>query len=249
MSLKSRLLTIASQRFPALSSRVLASAGYTLDLDAYAGSTSTWSARTAAREDRAWQRLIAAAKSGHPREDIAALQQSLVAAPAEGTVLEVGCGGGYNSEIVAMASPGLDYTGLDLSAPSIELCRAHYPDRRFIVGSAYALPFEDGAFDVVVDGVALLHIPEWRRALAEYARVAGSVVILHGLTLTERPTTPFLKYAYGQPTFEQALNRREVEEAGAAHGLRVADRLRNLDYDLAEVLGIPTVSETWVLTR
>jgi len=209
-----------------------------------------WSERTARRQDRAWLPLIEQARAGHPREDIAALQEALGDAPRSGTVLEVGCGGGYNSEIIAIAAPGLRYSGVDLSPAMIARCRARYPDREFVVGSAYELPFEDDRFDVVIDGVALLHMAHWRDALREYARVSRGPVILHGVTVTDAaPTTRFAKYAYGQPATELVIARSELEAAVAAVGLKQLRVLHAEDYDLAAFIGIPSMSEVWVLGR
>ena len=72
----------------------------------------------------------------------------------------------------------------------------------------------------MLDGVAIIHMPDWKLALAEYARVAGRHVILHGVTVTETsPTTQFAKYAYGQPSLELVFNRAELLAACTAAGL------------------------------
>jgi hypothetical protein len=89
---------------------------------------------------------------------------------------------------------------------------------------------------------------EWKRALAEYARVARRYVVLHGLTLTEAsPTTTFAKYAYGQPSIELVFNRTELLGECAAVGLSLEQAHPGLDYDLAEYIGVTSVSESWVL--
>ena len=238
---------------PKFSSRFLASSGYTLtpssigDESAY----SVWYRSTAERQDRAWQPIVASAKAGRPREDVAALFDAISALPTlPGTVLEVGCGGGYNSELVASKFPTIDYTGVDISEAMIDIAREHYPTRRFAVGSAYELDFGDRSFDVVLDGVALLHMPGWRTALAEYARVARSSVVLHGLTLTDdSPTTQFAKYAYGQPALEFVFNRAELLAACASVGLELVGTEGGLDYDLRDFIGITSVSETWTMGR
>jgi ubiquinone/menaquinone biosynthesis C-methylase UbiE len=132
----------------------------------------------------------------------------------------------------------------------IEIATEHYPNRSFAVGSAYALEFERESVDVVMDGVALLHMPEWPLAVGEYARVARSHVVLHGLTLTDAaPTTMFAKYAYGQPSLELVFNRDELMSVCAAAGLSLVDTEGGLDYDLKSYIGIASVSETWVLAK
>lgn len=249
MSVTARLVAFASQSFPRLSSRILASSGYTLDVDSFGPNAfEVWDANTAERQERAWAPLVRQAIEGSPREDIAALFAALdTLAPTERTILETGCGGGYNSELIAHHKPALAYTGIDLSPAMIEIARRKYPLRQFMLGSATDLEFDDDWFDVVMDGVVLLHIPSWRAALREYARVARQVVILHGLTLTDRPTTTFAKYAYGQASRELVFNRDEMLSECQELGMTLRSVHPGDDYDLESFIGIPSVSETWVL--
>lgn len=252
MKLLSRLVPLVSQLFPKLSSRILASSGYTLDIERFGGLSgfTVWTRATALRQDRAWQPIVAAAKDGRLREDVAVLHEAITSlgTPPEALV-EVGCGGGYISEILRSWLPQLEYHGVDLSTAMIEIASDHYPERSFAVGSAYELPLADRGYSVVIDGVALIHMPDWKRALAEYARVASGHVILHGLTLTESaPTTVFAKYAYGQPSMELVFNREELASACDALGLNLTGIHGGLDYNLKPYIGIQSISETWVLS-
>lgn len=250
MSIKTDVLAFASQRIPKLSRRVLASAGYTLTPSDLASEDEyvVWRPETAERQDRAWQPLVSQAKAAQAREDIVALYDALDALGPVPELLEVGCGGGYYSEILAHRYPAVQYRGLDISPAMIDLARKHYPDREFVVGSAYELPYGDGSQSVVVDGVALIHMPSWRTAVGEYARVARDHVVLHGLTLSDdSATTLFAKYAYGQPSLEYVFARDDVAAACAGAGLELTAVIGGLDYDLGPYLGIPSVSETWVL--
>lgn len=65
MSWKSSVLAFASQKFPRLSSRVLSSAGYTLDPTDFGPPEvfDVWTAETARRQDRAWQAIVADVKA------------------------------------------------------------------------------------------------------------------------------------------------------------------------------------------
>ena len=141
------------------------------------------------------------------------------------------------------------FTLFDIPEGEVRGTHAHRHCEQFLIcqrGSVTAV-VDDGAFDVVIDGVALLHIPPWREAIAEYRRVASRFVVLHGLTLSDHETVAFGKYAYGQPSREFILNRADVVAACEALGLRLVASLPGDDYDLTEYLGVPTVSETWVL--
>ena len=251
MTVVSRSIEFASQRFPRFSSRVLASSGYTTDLSRFGDDAfGVWSRATAERQDRAWQPIVAATKAGHPREDVAALYAALETISSQTqSILEVGCGGGYNSEMISFRFPGVSYHGVDISTSMIDIAREHYPGRDFAVGSAYDLTCDDSSFDAVIDGVALLHMQDWKKALAEYARVARTHVILHGLTLTDgAATSTFGKYAYGQPSLELVFNRAEMIEECTAAGLTLQAVYPGLDYDLRNYIGIESASESWLLT-
>ncbi len=252
MGLTDTLLHVASQRFPRLSKGVLASSGYTLHPERIEppDGFGAWSDATAERQQKAWRPLVDAAKAGKPREDIAAMWDAIASFDdPDLSLLEVGSGGGHNSELLLSRFPQLDYTGLDIAPSMIELALRDYPGRRMVVGSAYELPFDDASIDVVLDGVALLHMSDWVRALHEYARVARIGVVLHGLTLTESATTRFGKYAYGQPSVEYVFNRDEISTACIAAGLTHTATFPGLDYDLGPYIGIPSVSQTWVLRK
>jgi SAM-dependent methyltransferase len=75
-------------------------------------------------------------------------------------VLEVGSGRGYLQDVVN------DYTGLDLS-PSV----AHHYHKRFIVGSATEMPFEENSFDAAWTVWVFEHIPTPQKGFEEMRRV------------------------------------------------------------------------------
>ena len=94
--------------------------------------------------------------------------------PAGAAVLDVGCGTGVLTRALAGLPDVGAVVGVDL-APSL-LARARemaagLADVRFEEADARALPFPEGAFDVVVFDSTLSHVPEPERALAEAFRV------------------------------------------------------------------------------
>src|ERR1700709_2192202 len=74
-------------------------------------------ARTVARQERAYQGLIAAMKRGGPRLDFKVAADAIAATGiAHPNLLEVGCGSGYYSEVFATLLPQVvRYTRLDYS--------------------------------------------------------------------------------------------------------------------------------------
>jgi SAM-dependent methyltransferase len=85
------------------------------------------------------------------------------------TMLDVGCGEGRFCRLVA--PHGVAVTGIDPTRAFIEAARARHPGGTYIEGGAEKLPFDDGAFDLVVSCLSLVDIPDAPAAIAEMARV------------------------------------------------------------------------------
>lgn len=101
-------------------------------------------------------------------------------------VLDIGCGPGAITVGLALrVAPGC-VTGLDVEPSQIEEARASAggdlptTDVRFLVGSAYELPFADASFDVVFSHALLEHLARPAEAVAEMRRVLrpGGIVAL-----------------------------------------------------------------------
>ncbi|HYY09144.1 MAG TPA: class I SAM-dependent methyltransferase [Actinomycetota bacterium] len=92
-------------------------------------------------------------------------------------VLEVGCGPGRLS--ILLAKQGRDVIGLDLDPDMVERARGNAAaipweaddQPSFVVGNAAALPFPDGAFDLVVSTLSMHHWDDAAAGLTEIARV------------------------------------------------------------------------------
>jgi SAM-dependent methyltransferase len=78
----------------------------------------------------------------------------------DGAVLDIGSGGGYLQDATQ------NYTGLDISPTA-----ARFYHKKFVVGSATAMPFKDGSFDGVWSIAVFEHIPNPEQALYETRRV------------------------------------------------------------------------------
>ena len=102
--------------------------------------------------DGGWRRLAAAA----------------VVRPGD-RVLDVCCGTGDLA--LAASRRGGDVTGVDFSERMVERARAKSPDVEWVHADAVALPFENGAFDVVTVGFGIRHFADLEAGLRELARV------------------------------------------------------------------------------
>ena len=103
-----------------------------------------------------------------------------VVALAPVSFLDAGCGEGFVAEVLLERLPALELTGIDFSADAAKIAQAKLTGARFQTGDVTALPFPDGAFDVVGCFEVLEHLrgDGAERALAEFARVARRAVVL-----------------------------------------------------------------------
>jgi SAM-dependent methyltransferase len=127
-------------------------------------------------------------------------------------VLDLGCGvGGF---LGGLSELGERVLATDVDHASLRLCK----ERGFppgVASSGYALPFADGAFDLVCLFDALEHIPDEARALQEVARVlapGGRVTV----------TVPAYQFLYANNDrvarhcrrYTRSRLRRVLEQAG-----------------------------------
>ncbi|MZP29510.1 methyltransferase domain-containing protein [Heliobacterium undosum] len=100
-------------------------------------------------------------------------------------ILDIGCGpGSIWKYLKRLESPGC-LVGIDLSPGMIAEAQKKYPDGDFRVGSVLALPFEAGAFDMVIASSVLHHVPDeyLEKALQEIYRVLDE----HGRFIGREP--------------------------------------------------------------
>lgn len=168
--------------------------------------------------------------------------------PPRPRVLEIGCGRGVGLGIVERRFPGAFVAGFDLDPTMARLARERIGRARLAAGVAVAdaerMPYVDASFDAAVEFGILHHVPGWRAALGELARVLkpGAHFWFEDLTSTfseNRVTALFLEHPRGlsihAATFGDALveagfevaSLRDVLDLGfyghAIRGPRAAD--------------------------
>lgn len=138
--------------------------------------------------------------------------------PEGGGVLDIGCGAG---EPVAryLREAGYSVTGVDYSAPMIELAKARLPDARWIVGDMRALALGE-TFDGVIGWDSFFHLTmEEQRAalplLAAHLAAGGALLLTVGPEAGE--TTGMVE---GEAVYHGSLDFEEYREILAREGFR-----------------------------
>lgn len=203
----------------------------------------------AKRQDAAYRSLIQQMYAGRPRQDLLVAAEAVRCTGLENPlILEVGCGSGYYSEILSYLLPyPVRYVGLDYSQAMIQLACEYYSTQIFVLGDATALPFANKTFDIVLNGVSLMHILQYKKAITESCRVARGWCIFHTVPLLHRRKTVILrKKAYGQPTIEIIFNKRELHCLLKQCGLVIRHVFDSISYNLEAIVGEPTLTKTYV---
>lgn len=245
------LMPVISQ-LPWLRRQILTNCDYSIITEAEAREYAAkgWmSPRTAARQERAYRRMLADMRHGRPRIDLSVAAEAVDAAGLERPrLLEVGCGNGYYSEVFAhFLGDRVSYAGIDYSEAMISRARAIYPECDFSVGDATALDHPDSSFDIVYNGACLLHVLDYNRVIAESRRVARTACIFHTVPVfQDHPTTHLRKYAYGAPVIEIIFNRPALIACFSSNGLVVERSWRTIPYDVSHVTGKHSFTETFL---
>jgi SAM-dependent methyltransferase len=89
--------------------------------------------------------------------------------------LDVGCGNGAFTQLIAEQSAPLSLVGIDPSEAQLAFARQHplLQSVEFVNADAMALPFDDAAFDLAVMPLVIFFVPEPAKGVAEMARVVA----------------------------------------------------------------------------
>jgi SAM-dependent methyltransferase len=152
-------------------------------------------------------------------------------------VLDVACGAGYGSDLLAGVARSV--TGLDVDVGAVSHARSHYrkPGLSFAVGDAMRMPFSDANFDAVVSFETIEHLPDIEKYLTEVRRVLAPrgvclVSTPRARRTTHRPRNPHHLIEFSAEDFVALLSAHfgsvEVFGQGRAQG-RAHRWLQRLD--------------------
>ena len=99
---------------------------------------------------------------------------ALMEIPRDARVLDVGCGSGWATRLLAERAPAGHVVGIDIADEMIELARetsASYSNVEFRIASAEKLPFSDGEFSHAFSMESLYYYADMPAALREIKRV------------------------------------------------------------------------------
>ncbi len=161
--------------------------------------------------------------------------------PADAKILDVGCGDGLIDHLITQRRPDLSIMGIDLIVrPETHVTVQPFDGKR--------IPFEDGAFDVVMFVDVLHHTDDPETLLREAHRVARQTVVLKDHTrdgLLAGPTLRFMDWVgnapHGIPLPYNYWPERRWREAFARLGLTPAIWLNKL--------GLYATPATWFFDR
>lgn len=153
--------------------------------------------------------------------------------PAGTTVLDVGCGIGGSSRMLAREY-GFSVTGLTISPGQVKRAQELTPedlDAQFVVGDALALPYPDACFDVVWSIEAGPHMPDkelYAREMLRVLKPGGHLVVAdwnqrddrqRPLNFWEQPVMRQLLDQWSHPAFSSIEGFAEViQNTGLVQG-------------------------------
>jgi SAM-dependent methyltransferase len=149
-------------------------------------------------------------------------------------VLEVGCGEGYGTALLAASADRI--LGVDYDALTAAHATATYPQARFVRANLAALPVPSSSVDVVATLQVIEHVwnhPEFVRECLRALRPGGLLIVTTPNRLTfspgrDEPVNPFHTKEFTAAELVGLVTKCGFETE-TVYGLHASDRLRALD--------------------
>ncbi len=119
--------------------------------------------------------ILSPARAWLQRWEVSAFQRWSALAPGA-AVLEVGCGNGVSTGLLAQRFRPRRLVAFDFDPSMVERARRRLQQApggvaELTAADAARMPFPDGEFDAVFEAGVVHHVPQWREALKEMGRV------------------------------------------------------------------------------
>lgn len=137
-------------------------------------------------------------------------------------VLDMACGCGYGSALLAEQNPDKQITGIDIDPEAIAYAQANYQrdNLRYLCANAETFADSQG-FDSIVSLETIEHLPNPQRLVDNYA----SLLAKGGRIIASVPTTPTLD---GNPHHLHDFSPRSFHELFRRHGLTPKERYEQI---------------------
>jgi ubiquinone/menaquinone biosynthesis C-methylase UbiE len=149
--------------------------------------------------------------------------------PSGASVLDIGCGQGWQLAEIRKLCPDAKLHGMDISPKLVSLAREHVPGGDFQTGDADNLAYADTQFDVVVMTEVLEHLSDPVLALTQLKRVLKP----GGWLLMTVPNRDWLRYNW-------YLNNRKAYQPVDDKWYRVSEvrgYLEKAGFDIRRITG------------
>lgn len=146
-------------------------------------------------------------------------------------VLEIGCGRGVGVEVLLDRLGAANVTAFDVDPDQVERARRRLSGRgsavTLSVGDAAAIEAPDDSYDAVVDFGILHHVPAWRDAVKEVARVLrpGGQLLFEEVPRHVLDSWTFRTFT--EHPREDRFEAHEFTEELAEHGLHGTARVQS----------------------
>lgn len=140
---------------------------------------------------------------------------NLVKGEEDSSVVDIGCGAGYGSDLLARSFKSVH--GVDVSQEAIDLAKKNWQKKNitFTAGSGTKIPFKESTFDIAVAFEVFEHIKDWQKFLSELKRVTKKNGMIYISTPnkniyspgTKKPINPHHFFEMTEYQFRKALVR------------------------------------------
>ncbi len=114
-----------------------------------------------------------------------------------GHVLDLGCGAGYGSHLLASSDSNASVVGVDISPDAIAYAKGRYqlPNLHYVVGDGLFPPLPGGYFDLIISFEVLEHLENAERLLG----LARELLVSDGLFIVSTPNRHIYSKGHSKP--------------------------------------------------